>query len=153
MPATTPSGWRAVHVDAGSGGLGTHPDQVRDADRELDDLDAALDVAFGVGEGLAVLERQRFGQLVDVLVDQVDEAHHHAGAALRVPGGPLLLRLGGADDGGVDVGRVGHRHLRLHLAGVRVHYVDGALGLPRRPLAVDEMGNLCGHERVPRQKC
>ena len=143
-----------VHVDAGACALGVLTlDQVRDADGELDHLDAALDVALGVRDGLAVFEGEQFGQFVDVLVDQVDELHHHAGAALRVPGGPLLLRLGGDGDGGVDVGRVGHRHLRLHLAGVGVHHVGGALGLSGRALAVDEMGNLCGHERAPRQKC
>ena len=89
---------------------------MRDADRELDDLDAALDVTARVGDGLAVLERQQLGEFVDVLVDQVDELHHHPGAALRVAGRPVLLRLDGHRDGGVDVGRRGHRDLRLHLA-------------------------------------
>ena len=35
-------------------------DQMRNADREFDCLDAALDVALGVGDRLAVLSRQRF---------------------------------------------------------------------------------------------
>ncbi len=57
-----------VHVDAGAGALGVLAlDQVRDADGELDDLDAALDVALGVGDGLAVLDGEQFGELVDVL--------------------------------------------------------------------------------------
>ncbi len=95
-----------VDVDAGARALGVLTlEQVRDADGELDDLDAALDVALGVGDGLAVFERQEFGQLVDVLVDQLDELHHHAGATLRVPRRPLLLRLGGSGDRRVDVGR------------------------------------------------
>ena len=120
-----------VHVDAGAGALGVLAlEQVRDADRELDDLDAALDVAARVGEGLAVLEGQQLGEFVDVLVDQLDELHHHAGAPLRVPRRPLLLRLDRDRDRGVDVGGRGHRHLRLHLAGVGVVDVGGALDWP-----------------------
>jgi hypothetical protein len=37
---------------------------VGDADRELDDLDAALDVALRVGDRPTVFERERLGQLV-----------------------------------------------------------------------------------------
>ena len=36
------------------------------------------------------------GQLVHVAVEQVDEFHEHAGAALRVGGGPFRLRRLGA---------------------------------------------------------
>ena len=80
-----------------------------------------LDVAERVGVGLAVLERQRGRELIGVLVDQVDEPHEDTGAALRVPGGPLLLRgrcgrdrggdlvLGGPGHGGVQTG--GHAGL------------------------------------------
>ena len=52
-----------VDVDAGAGALGVLAlQQVRDADGELDDLEAALDVALGVGDGLAVLAGEQFGQ-------------------------------------------------------------------------------------------
>ena len=94
-----------VDVDAAAGAFGELAlEQVRDADRELDDLDAALDVALGVGDGLAVLDRQQLGELVGVGVDQLDELHQHAGPALRVPGGPFLLRLDRRGHCGVDVG-------------------------------------------------
>ena len=140
-----------VHVDAGACALGVLTlEEVRDADGELDHLDAALDVALGVRDGLAVFEGEQFGQFVDVLVDQIDELHHHAGPALRVEGGPLFLRLDRDCDRGVDVGRRRHRHLGLHLAGVGVHHVGGALRLAGGALAIDEMRNLCGHDRVPR---
>ena len=44
-----------MDVDAGARALGeTALEQVRDADGELNDLDAALDVTEGVGVGLAV---------------------------------------------------------------------------------------------------
>src|SRR3546814_15244034 len=48
-------------------------EQVGDADREFDDLDTALDVAQGVRDGLAVLDGQQPGELVGVLVDQVED--------------------------------------------------------------------------------
>jgi hypothetical protein len=36
---------------------------MRRADAEFDDLEAALDVALGVGDGLAMLAGEQFGQL------------------------------------------------------------------------------------------
>ena len=113
-----------MHVDARARALGELTlDQMRYADGELDDLDAALDVTEGVGVRLAVFERQRRRDLVGVLIDQVDEAHQHAGATLRVPRGPLLLRLDGGCDSGGDV--VGAREWdgRLDRAGAGVEHV------------------------------
>ena len=54
-----------IDVDAGAGAVGELAlHQVRRADAELDHLEAALDVALGVGDGLAVLAREQFGQRV-----------------------------------------------------------------------------------------
>ena len=79
-----------IHVDAGAGAVGELAlQQMRRADAELGDLEAADHVALGVGQGLAVLARQRLGQLVHVAVQQLDELHHHPRAALRVGGGPV----------------------------------------------------------------
>ena len=52
MPATTPSGWRMrIAVDARADFLGEFAlEQLRDAGGELDDLDAALHLAGGVGQ-------------------------------------------------------------------------------------------------------
>jgi hypothetical protein len=77
MPATTPSGWRMrIHVDAGARAVGVLAlQQVRRADAELRHFEPALHVALGVGDGLAVLARQRLGQLVHVAVQQLDELH------------------------------------------------------------------------------
>ncbi len=95
-----------VDVDAGAGAFGELPlHQMRYAGGELDDLDAALDVSERIADGLAVLDRQQFGDLVGIGVDQFDELHQHPGAFLRVPRAPLLLRLHRHGDGGVDVGR------------------------------------------------
>ena len=93
-----------------------------------------------------MLERQQLGQLVGVLVDQLDEPHQHPGAALRIPCGPTLLGLDGRRHGGVDVGLAGHRHLRLHLAGARVENVSGAAGLAGGALPIDEVRNLSRHD-------
>ena len=138
-----------IDVDARAGALGVLPlEQVGDADGELDDLDAALDVALGVRNGLAVLEAEQLGQFLGVGVDQFDELHHHPGAALRVPGGPLFLGFDRRGDGGVDVGRAGEDDLRLRLAGAGVHHVGGPGGRQLGALAVDEVGDPCGHAQA-----
>ena len=84
-------------------------------------------------------------------VDQLDELHHHAGPTLRVPCAPFLLRFDGRSHRGVDVGGGGHQDLGLHFAGAWVHHVGGSGRRQVAAAAVDEMLNLCGHERVPRQ--
>src|SRR5262249_12744754 len=71
---------------------------------ELQDLEAALDVALGIREGLAVLGGQQAGQIVVLALDQFQELEHYAGAALGIGRGPgregsfrisdRLLRLG-----------------------------------------------------------
>jgi hypothetical protein len=69
----------------GPGALGVFALQhVRDAAGELDDLKAALDVALGVGDHLAVLGREHLGQLVHVGFDEALEVEHDPGAPLRI---------------------------------------------------------------------
>ena len=111
MPATTPERLaQREHVDAGAGGFAEFAlQQMRDADGELDHLEPALDVAARVRHGLAMLGRQQPGEGVHVAVDEVDEAHHHAGAALRVLLRPCDLGGGGVVDGGGDLGGAGKR--------------------------------------------
>jgi hypothetical protein len=114
---------------------------MRDAAGELDDFHAALDVALGVRDRLAVLGRKHRRQRVVLLGDQLQELEHHAGAALRVGGGPCRLRLRGIGDCLLDLGLRGQRDLRAHFAGVGVEHVRGAarsLDL----LAADEMADL-----------
>ena len=133
-----------VDVDAAAGALGVFAfEQMRDADREFDDLNATLDVTLGVSDGLAVLDRQQLREFFDVLVDQVDELHHHTGAALRVPRRPVLLCFNGNGDGCVDVGLRCQDDLCLHLSGAGIEDVGGAGGLAFGALAVDEMKELC----------
>ncbi len=116
-----------IDVDTCAGAFGELTlEQVRDADRELDDLDAALDVALRVRDGLAVLQAKQLGEFVDIGVDQVDELHQDPRPALRVEGGPLFLRLLRGADRGVDVGGRRQQDLRLHLAGAGVEHIGGS---------------------------
>ena len=66
---------------------------------------------------------QHLGQLVHVLVQQLNELHEHAGAALRIGGGPFRLRGLGVFDGGIQFGVAGQRNLGLNFAGCRIEDV------------------------------
>ncbi len=72
-----------------------------DSAGEFYDFEAALDVAAGVGNGFAVFAGEQAGEFFHVLVDEVYVAHHYAGAALGVLGGPGGLCGGGVFYGGV----------------------------------------------------
>ena len=63
-------------------------DVMRDAGRELDHLDPARDRAFGVGQGLAVLLGDDLGEVLLVRLEQLAEAHQHAGTPERRCGPP-----------------------------------------------------------------
>ena len=156
MPATTPSAWRTeIQVDAGAGALAVLAfQQVRDAAGELDHLQPALDVALGVGEGLAVLGRQQPGKVVVFGLDQFQELEHDAGAALRIGGGPGRLRCRGIGDGLLDLGFAGEGDLGLHLSGVGIEHVAAPAGAALDLLAADKVADLAHHfllrTRVPR---
>ena len=112
---------------------------MRHAEREFDHLDAALDVALGVGDRLAVLAGESVGELVVVLGDEVEEFHQHARAALRIGRRPARLRGLGVLDRGADFGLGGERDTRAHRA---VHRLEDVRGPPRLAgdlLAADEM--------------
>ena len=138
-----------IDVDAGAGVVGELAlHEVRHATGELDDLDTTLDIALGVGDGLAVFASENIGQLVVVARHQLDELHQHAGAALRVGGSPgRLCSLGILDRG---------RHLdlgcqrRLGADGAVQRLVDVAEAARRalHVLAADEVCELCRHGDV-----
>ena len=76
-------------VDAGADILGDLAlEQMRRGGRELDDLDAALDLALGVGQDLAVLGGDDRGELVGALLEDAQETVEDAGAAQRRRRGP-----------------------------------------------------------------
>ena len=95
---------------------------MRDAAGEIDHLDAARDLARGVGVGLAVLGRDRAGDLVGVPIEQLLEAEH---VLARFSGGVApqpASRLLGGGDGGVDLGGGRERQLGDLLAGRRIEH-------------------------------
>ena len=129
-----------IEVDAGAGAVGIFAlHQMRNAEREFDHLDAALNVALGVGDRLAVLARQRVGELVVVLGDEVDELHQDAGAALRIDRRPGRLRRLRVLDRGANLGLGGERDMGAHRAVHRLEDVGGSPRLAGDLLAADEM--------------
>ncbi|ATZ28652.1 hypothetical protein SLAV_34405 [Streptomyces lavendulae subsp. lavendulae] len=137
---------QGVHVDAGAGVVGELAlEEVRDPGGELDDLQAALEIAVGVGDGLAVLGRQQPGQGIPFAFDELEEAHQDAGAPLGVPLAPVGLRLLGVGDGGLGVGAPGQRNAGLDGAGVGVVHVGEEPGRAGGVLSADEMGEFTDH--------
>ncbi len=138
-----------IDVDAWPGAFGIFTfHHLRNAERELHDLDAAQNIALRVGNGLAVFAGKQFGQGVIVARHQFQEFHEDANAALRVGGGPFRLRRLGIFDRRTKFGLGGQRHLGLDGAGHRLEDVReparGALDLT----ATDEMSD-CAHENPP----
>ena len=112
---------------------------MRHAERELDHLDAALDIALGVGDRLAVLARQNVSELVVVLGDEIEKFHEYAGAALRVDRRPTNLRGLGVLHRGPHLGFGRERDMRAHRAVHRLEDVGGSPRLAGDLLATDEM--------------
>ncbi len=89
-----------VHVNARASRVGVIAlEQFRRADAIFNNLKATLNVAFRVWDRLAVLTRERFGQLVHVTVQQANIRHQNACTALWVCCSPSNLCLGGDRDG------------------------------------------------------
>jgi hypothetical protein len=115
-------------------------EQMRRAKAEFCHFQPADDVTLGVGDGLSVFARQRFGELVHVAVQQLDELHQNPGTLLRIGRGPVDLRFGRDCDGFGHFIVGGQRHLRLHFAGCRVHHVGKPARLALHMLAADVVG-------------
>ena len=150
MPATTPSGWRMEKrsMPGPAPSVVFALEQVRNAAGEFDHLQAALHVAFGVGESLAVLGGQKPRQLIEFLLRQIEEFHHHAGTPLRIGGGPAGLRRFRNGDGMLDFGPFGECDLGLHLAGIGIENVAEPPRSPLHLFAADEVADLA-HELSP----
>ena len=99
-----------VDVDAGARLLGEPAlEQVRDAARELEVLEAAGDLAERIRWDLAVLRGEVGGQLVTALVDQVADLEQDVGALAQRRGAPAGEGSAGGGDGGRDL--VGRREV------------------------------------------
>src|SRR5262245_36244851 len=125
---------------------------MRDAGGELADLEAALNVAGRIGDGLAVLAREEGRKLFLVPVEESHEIQKDAGAHLRVAGGPLRLGCGGIGHGGRDLVARSKGDAGLNLAGVGVVDIAEATAPAGDALAADEMPQFLDHDHSPRQK-
>ena len=131
-----------IDIDAGAGAFGVFAlHHLRNAEREFDHFDAAQNIAFGVGNGLAMFAGQQFGQRIIVARHQFQELHQHTNAALRIGVGPLRLRRLGVLDGGPKLGLGGQRHLGLNFAGHRLEYVGRPARRALDLFAADEMSD------------
>src|ERR1700744_5023189 len=115
---------------------------MRDADTKLDHLDTALNITLRISQRLTVLARQQLGQLVDMLVDQLDKTHHHPRPALRIERPPLLLRPRRRGHRALALSLAAHRSQPLPLAGIRIKHLSSAGRLPSGSLAINEMRDL-----------
>src|SRR6476660_10246122 len=115
---------------------------MRDAAGELDHFEAALDVAFGIRNRLAVLGGEELGEAVELSMQQLQKLEHHARAPLRIGGGPAALGCIGVGDYVADLAPARERDLGLDLSGIRIEHVAeparGSLDL----LAADKMADL-----------
>ena len=132
-----------IEVDAGAGALAVFAlEQMRDAAGKFHHLDTALHVAARIAEDLAVFGGQQLGEVLEILLHQLEELEHHARAPLRVGRRPAGLRGLGIGDGVLDLGMLGQSHPGLHLAGIGVEDVAEAPGQAFHFLAADEMADL-----------
>ncbi len=94
-----------IHIDARACTIGEFTLQhLWGADAEFDHFQPTLNIALGIGNRLAVFFREQSGEAVIFGVDEFEEAHHHAGAALRIGGCPCWLRFFGVFNGGANFG-------------------------------------------------
>ena len=117
-----------------------------DAAGELDHLKPALDVALGVGDDLAVLAGQQFGQFVHVRLDQAFEVEHDPGATLGIGAGPALESVLGRLYGAIDLAGRGQLDPRLNRPRIGIEHLAEPARRARENGTVDEMVDVA-HER------
>jgi len=118
-----------IDVDAGAGALRIFALQrVRDAAGIFDHFEAALDVAAGIGDHLAMLRREHQREILHVPLDQSLEVEHHPRPALRIGRRPGRQALRGGSHRRLQIGGAAQAHLRLDAAIIGVE--DLALRSP-----------------------
>jgi hypothetical protein len=121
---------------------------MRRPDADLNHFESALDVPFGVGDGLAVLAREYLCEFVIVALRQFEEFHQHAHASLRIGRRPGRLRRLGVLDSCTQFGGRGERDRTAHRAVHRLHHVLLASAGAGDALAADEMA-IFDHVSLP----
>lgn len=112
-------------------------EQVRDAAGEFHHLNAARDLALGIGEHLAVLARDGGGQGIVMLVEQFLELEQDARALERRGLGPGRRGGVGGGHGGIHLGLAAQQHLCRHGAGGGVEHIGAARGGAGMALSAD----------------
>ena len=97
--------------------------RVRDTAGELDHFEAALQIALGIVDDLAVLAGKQLGQLLHVVFQQLLELEHHPRAALGIGGGPGRVHLPGRVHGLLQQCGIAKGHFGLHFAGRRIPHL------------------------------
>ena len=121
---------------------------VRRADAHLDHFEPALNIAPGIGNGLAVFAGEKLGKLVIVTVHEFKEFHEHAHAALWIglrPSGLCGLRI---LDRSAHFRCAGKSNLAAHRA---IHGLHDVLAAPARSgdmLTADEVTEIL-HKTSP----
>ena len=104
------------HVDAGSGTFGVFTlEQVRDAAGELDDFQAALQIAVRVREHLAVFFRQQAGQVVGICSTRALNLNMTRARRWGLTVAHSAWAGTAATDGVIDLGGAGQGNLGLHV--------------------------------------
>ena len=109
-----------INIDIRSCAVGEFAfEHLRGANAEFDHFQTALNVAFRIGYGFAVLLGQQHGQLVIFFMHQLEKFHQDAGAALRIGGGPAWLCGFGIFHSGAHFGRIRQRDFGGNFTGHR----------------------------------
>ncbi|MNN22829.1 hypothetical protein D3C81_1362060 [compost metagenome] len=125
----------------------------------LDHFQAAEDIAFSVGNGLALFGTEDHGDALGVFTNQRLQLEHDAHARADRGVAPGLERTLAGGDGGVDFFGGGEGYAGQHLLGGRVDHGAPFAGFRFDPLAVDQQldlldlglagGEGCVHVRSP----
>src|SRR5581483_4388074 len=115
--------------------------QVRDAARELDDVEPTRDLGAGVVEHLAVLGRDRAGDVLGVRVEEVAEAEQDPGALAERGAAPCGERTARRVDRGIDVALARERDALADRSRGGIEDVADTAGLVVRGRPVDPVGD------------
>ena len=129
IPAATPSGWRIEYMSMPGPALSVNSPFSMCGAPMQNSATSRPRCTSPLASGMVLpCSRDRLRPAVHVAVQQIDEAHHHARAALGVLGGPGGLGVTRVFDGSADFFGAGQRAFRLHLAGGGVVDVREAAG-------------------------
>jgi hypothetical protein len=108
---------------------------MRQANRKFDDFEATENVALGILERLAVLAGWALRQIIQVAINEIDEADQYPRPALRIPRCPQWLGPARGCDGQFEFVLARQRNPCLDRAGCRIEYFAKlpplpAMGLP-----------------------